>query len=145
MLSAPPPHCRALQPFETVSHWRLPFHRARRPHGPRYVVLEWVRGVFGQTVRERSGRVFGKRSGWVSVDRRSSRGGAGESRRYALGQRLEIRVLAVMACNEDILPCDSHMADVADEVEPYDICENNRRLLCVLCTRTRERLPVTAI
>ncbi len=60
-----------------------------------------------------------------------------------LAKGLEFRAVAVMACDEGVLPCDSRVADAADEAELDDIYETERRLLYVACTRARERLLIT--
>ncbi len=60
-----------------------------------------------------------------------------------LAKGLEFRAVAVMACDEGVLPCDARIGDAADEAELDDIYETERRLLYVACTRARERLLVT--
>ena len=52
-----------------------------------------------------------------------------------LAKRLEFRAVAVMACDEGILPLDDRVADAADEAELDDIYETERRLLYVAATR----------
>lgn len=61
-----------------------------------------------------------------------------------LAKGLEFRAVAVMACDEGVLPLDDRVADAADEAELDDIYETERRLLYVACTRARDRLLVTA-
>ena len=53
----------------------------------------------------------------------------------SLAKGLEFRAVAVMACDEGILPLDERVADAADEAELDDIYETERRLLYVACTR----------
>ena len=60
-----------------------------------------------------------------------------------LAKGLEFRAVAVMACDEGVLPCDARIADAADEAELDDIYDTERRLLYVACTRARERLLIT--
>lgn len=60
-----------------------------------------------------------------------------------LAKGLEFRAVAVMACDQGVLPSDSRIADAADEAELDDIYETERRLLYVACTRARERLLIT--
>lgn len=62
-----------------------------------------------------------------------------------LTKGLEFRAVAVMACDEGVLPLDARVADAADEAELDDIYETERRLLYVACTRARERLLVTGV
>ena len=63
----------------------------------------------------------------------------------SLAKGLEFRAVAVMACDEGVLPLDERVGDAADEVELDDIYETERRLLYVACTRAREHLLVTGI
>lgn len=62
-----------------------------------------------------------------------------------LAKGLEFRAVAVMACDQDILPLESRIAEAADEGELDDIYETERQLLYVACTRARDRLLVTAV
>ena len=57
-----------------------------------------------------------------------------------LAKGLEFRAVAVMACDEGILPLDERIADAADETELDEIYETERRLLYVAATRAREHL-----
>jgi hypothetical protein len=61
----------------------------------------------------------------------------------SLAKGLEFRAVAVMACEEGVLPLDERVADAADEAELNDIYETERRLLYVACTRAREHLLLT--
>ena len=62
-----------------------------------------------------------------------------------LAKGLEFRAVAVMACDEGILPLDSRIEDAADDAEMDDIYETERRLLYVACTRARDRLMVSGV
>jgi superfamily I DNA/RNA helicase len=62
-----------------------------------------------------------------------------------LAKGLEFRASAVMACDQDILPLESRIAEAADEGELDDIYDTERQLLYVSCTRARERLLVTGV
>jgi superfamily I DNA/RNA helicase len=44
-----------------------------------------------------------------------------------------------------VLPLQSRIESVADEVELDDVYETERQLLYVACTRARDRLLVTAV
>jgi hypothetical protein len=60
-----------------------------------------------------------------------------------LAKGLEYRAVAVLGCDEDILPLGSRIAEAADEGELDDIYETERQLLYVACTRARDRLLIT--
>jgi superfamily I DNA/RNA helicase len=62
-----------------------------------------------------------------------------------LAKGLEFRVVAVMACDDEVLPLQSRIESVADEVDLDDVYETERQLLYVACTRARDRLLVSGI
>ena len=62
-----------------------------------------------------------------------------------LAKGLEFRAVVVMACDQDVLPLESRIAEAADEGELDDIYETERHLLYVACTRARDRLLVTGV
>ena len=62
-----------------------------------------------------------------------------------LAKGLEFRAVAVMACDEGILPLDARIEDATDDAEMDDIYETERRLLYVACTRARDRLMVSGV
>ncbi|MGB7404736.1 MAG: UvrD-helicase domain-containing protein [Pacificimonas sp.] len=66
-------------------------------------------------------------------------------RHMHLAKGLEFRTVAVMACDEAVLPLDARVTDAADEAELDDVYETERRLLDVACTRARDRLLVTGV
>jgi UvrD-like helicase C-terminal domain/AAA domain len=62
-----------------------------------------------------------------------------------LAKGLEFKAVAVMACDDEILPIQSRIESVADEVELDDVYETERQLLYVACTRARDRLSVSGV
>jgi ATP-dependent exoDNAse (exonuclease V) beta subunit len=58
---------------------------------------------------------------------------------------LEFRAVAVMACDETIVPSAERMAEVSDEMELDEVYATERHLLYVAATRARDRLVVTAV
>ena len=52
-----------------------------------------------------------------------------------LAKGLEFRAVALMACDENILPLESRVADVADEFELDEVIATERQLLYVAATR----------
>jgi superfamily I DNA/RNA helicase len=61
-----------------------------------------------------------------------------------LAKGLEFRAVAVMACDESVLP-DAHRIEAAsDPSELEDIYNSERQLLYVACTRARDRLLVSS-
>lgn len=62
-----------------------------------------------------------------------------------LAKGLEFKAVAVMACDEEVLPLQERIDTVADEVELDDVYETERQLLYVACTRARDRLLVSGV
>ncbi len=62
-----------------------------------------------------------------------------------LAKGLEFRAVAVVACDEGVLPLASRGSDVADEFELDEVIATERQLLYVACTRARERLLLSAV
>jgi superfamily I DNA/RNA helicase len=62
-----------------------------------------------------------------------------------LAKGLEFKAVAVMACDDEVLPLQSRIESVADEVDLDDVYDTERQLLYVACTRARDRLLVTGV
>jgi superfamily I DNA/RNA helicase len=50
-----------------------------------------------------------------------------------------------MACDDEVLPLQSRIESVADEVELDDVYETERQLFYVACTRPRDRLWISGV
>jgi hypothetical protein len=62
-----------------------------------------------------------------------------------LAKGLEFKAVAVMACDDEVLPLQARVESVADEVDLDDVYETERQLLYVACTRARDRLLVGGV
>jgi superfamily I DNA/RNA helicase len=62
-----------------------------------------------------------------------------------LAKGLEFKAVAVMACDDEIIPLQARIEAVADEVELDDVYETERQLLYVACTRARDRLLLSCV
>ncbi len=58
---------------------------------------------------------------------------------------LEFRAVAVIACDEDVLPDPRRLAAIGDVAEMESVYETERHLLYVACTRARDRLLVSGV
>ncbi len=58
---------------------------------------------------------------------------------------LEFRAVAVMACEDEVLPLQARIENVADEADLEDVYDTERHLLYVACTRARDRLLVSGV
>lgn len=57
----------------------------------------------------------------------------------------EFRVVAVMACDDEIIPLQERIENVADDADLEEVYETERHLLYVACTRARDHLLVTGV
>ena len=62
-----------------------------------------------------------------------------------LAKGLEFRAVAVMACDDEILPLQARIESIGDQADLETVYESERHLLYVACTRARDRLLVTGI
>jgi superfamily I DNA/RNA helicase len=58
---------------------------------------------------------------------------------------LEFRAVAVMACDDEVIPLQERIATVGDEADLTDVYDTERQLLYVACTRARDRLLLSAV
>ncbi|MDP2318234.1 MAG: 3'-5' exonuclease [Acidobacteriota bacterium] len=61
-----------------------------------------------------------------------------------LAKGLEFRAVAVMACDDEIVPLQARIESVTDEADLEDVYNTERHLLYVACTRARDHLLVTS-
>jgi superfamily I DNA/RNA helicase len=62
-----------------------------------------------------------------------------------LAKGLEFRAVAVMACDDEIIPLQQRIETVADDSDLEDVYNTERQLLYVACTRARDQLLVTCV
>jgi superfamily I DNA/RNA helicase len=62
-----------------------------------------------------------------------------------LAKGLEFRAVAVIACDDDVIPLQERIETVADEADLEDVYNTERHLLYVACTRARDHLLVTGV
>ena len=62
-----------------------------------------------------------------------------------LAKGLEFRAVAVMACDDEIIPLQSRIESVADASDLKEVYSTERHLLYVACTRARDQLFVTGV
>lgn len=61
-----------------------------------------------------------------------------------LAKGLEFRAVAVMACDDEIIPLQERIETVSDDADLQEVYETERHLLYVACTRARDHLLVTS-
>jgi superfamily I DNA/RNA helicase len=62
-----------------------------------------------------------------------------------LAKGLEFRAVAVMACDDEVIPLQERIETVADDSDLEDVYNTERQLLYVACTRARDHLLVTSV
>ncbi|HQP12544.1 MAG TPA: 3'-5' exonuclease, partial [Candidatus Omnitrophota bacterium] len=58
---------------------------------------------------------------------------------------LEFKAVAVMACDDEVIPLQERIETVADDADLEEVYSTERHLLYVACTRARDRLLVTGV
>ncbi|MDG4602601.1 MAG: 3'-5' exonuclease [Defluviicoccus sp.] len=62
-----------------------------------------------------------------------------------LAKGLEFRAVAVIACDDEVLPLQERIEAVSDESDLEEVYNTERHLLYVACTRARDQLLVTGV
>jgi superfamily I DNA/RNA helicase len=62
-----------------------------------------------------------------------------------LAKGLEFRAVAVMACDDEVIPLQQRIEMVGDDADLKEIYDTERHLLYVACTRARDHLLVTGV
>jgi hypothetical protein len=62
-----------------------------------------------------------------------------------LAKGLEFRAVAVMACDDEVIPLQSRIEQVTDDGDLEEVYATERHLLYVACTRAREHLLVSGV
>jgi mRNA-degrading endonuclease RelE of RelBE toxin-antitoxin system len=62
-----------------------------------------------------------------------------------LAKGLEFRAVAVMACDDEVIPLQERIETVGDDADLQELYETERHLLYVACTRARDHLLITSV
>jgi superfamily I DNA/RNA helicase len=62
-----------------------------------------------------------------------------------LAKGLEFRAVAVMACDDEVIPLQERIEAVGDDADLQEVYDTERHLLYVACTRARDFLLVTSV
>lgn len=62
-----------------------------------------------------------------------------------LTKGLEFRAVAVMACDDEVIPLQERIETVGDDGDLQEVYDTERQLLYVACTRARDRLLVSGV
>src|SRR2546427_3014925 len=61
-----------------------------------------------------------------------------------LAKGLEFRAVAVMACDDEVIPLQERIETVGEDADLQEVDDTERHLLYVACTRARDHLLVTS-
>jgi superfamily I DNA/RNA helicase len=61
-----------------------------------------------------------------------------------LAKGLEFRAVAVMACDDEVIPSQARIQAIGDQADLQEIYDTERHLLYVACTRARDRLLISS-
>jgi len=62
-----------------------------------------------------------------------------------LAKGLEFKAVAVMACDDEVIPSQQRIETVGDDTDLEEVYNTERNLLYVACTRARDYLLVTGV
>jgi superfamily I DNA/RNA helicase len=62
-----------------------------------------------------------------------------------LAKGLEFRAVAVMACDDEVIPLQERIEAVTDDADLQEVYDTERHLLYVACTRARDCLFVSGV
>ncbi len=62
-----------------------------------------------------------------------------------MAKGLEFRAVAIMACDDEIIPLQNRIEPVGDDADLKEVYGTERQLLYVACTRARDRLFITSV
>lgn len=62
-----------------------------------------------------------------------------------LAKGLEFRAVAVMACDDEVIPLQDRIETIADSADLEEVYDTERHLLYVACTRARDHLLITGV
>jgi superfamily I DNA/RNA helicase len=62
-----------------------------------------------------------------------------------LAKGLEFRAVAVMACDDEVIPLQTRIETAGDDADLEEVYNTERHLLYVACTRARDQLWVSSV
>ena len=62
-----------------------------------------------------------------------------------LAKGLEFRYVAVVACDDEVIPSQSRIEEITDQADLEEVYNTERHLLYVACTRARDALIVSGV
>jgi superfamily I DNA/RNA helicase len=145
LLNGPPPIVRGFESADAEARAVGSWIAARLQEGRRPEEI----GVFvrseAEMDRARAAAKFGGGEGAELTTTAESSVGRIAIGTMHLVKGLEFPAIAVMACDDEILPLQARIEMIADEADLEDVYNTERHLLYVACTRARDHLLVSGV
>lgn len=145
LFNGPPPTIQTLgsieQETKTVSAWLKAIAKeGLLPHEVAIFVRSTAELDRARAAAEVAGLPFK-----VLDDRVETSHGKASIATMHLAKGLEFRAVAVMACDDEVIPQQKRIETVADDSDLEEVYNTERQLLYVACTRARDHLLVTSV
>jgi len=145
LFNGPPPTIQILDSIEQESVAISDWLKARTKEG----ILPHEIAVFVRSAAELDrARAAAEAAGLpfkVLDDRVETTHGKASIATMHLAKGLEFRAVAVMACDDEIIPSQGRIETVADDSDLEEVYNTERHLLYVACTRARDQLLITSV
>jgi superfamily I DNA/RNA helicase len=145
VFNGPPPSIRVLESPEEERKAVAAWLRERQGEG----VAPHEMGVFVRSEAEmdRAREAVGEAGLPFTVldENGETAGGCVSIGTMPLAKGLEFWAVAVMACDDEVVPLQERIETAADDADLEEVYNTERHLLYVACTRARDRLLVTGV
>ena len=145
VFNGPPPTIQTFDSIEAERNGVSEWLKARTDEGllPHEIAI-FVRSG-GELERARAAAELAALPFKVLDDRIETVHGKASIATMHLAKGLEFRAVAVMACDDEIIPLQQRIETVADDSDLEEVYNTERQLLYVACTRARDHLLVTSV
>jgi superfamily I DNA/RNA helicase len=145
VFNGPPPTIRTLDSIEAESKFVSEWIKARAQEGflPHEIAI-FVRSP-SELDRARAAAELAAVPFKILDNRVETVHGKASIATMHLAKGLEFRAVAVMACDDEIIPLQQRIETVADDSDLEEVYNTERQLLYVACTRARDHLLVTGV
>ncbi len=145
VFEGPPPEIRVARSLEEERAWVAAWlrDRLREGYAPEQIAL-FVRSQAELDRARRAAAAAGVASHLLDESAVAKPGSVALGTMH-LAKGLEYRAVAVLACDDEVLPSQARIEGAADEGELEEIYHTERHLLYVACTRARDRLLITGV
>lgn len=145
VFNGPPPTVQTFDSIEAESKGVSDWLKAKAQEGlQRHEIAIFVRSV-AELDRARAAAELAAIPFKILDDRVETVHGKASLASMHLAKGLEFRAVAVMACDDEIIPLQQRIETVADDSDLEEVYNTERQLLYVACTRARDQLLVTSV